>query len=67
MLLPECIYNIYKAFSLNPSYRLAFFRHGTDNAEKTYVIVDVFILCDCLPTNRNIRYNNGLPIVVMQY
>jgi hypothetical protein len=35
--------------------------------ENTSIIVDVFILGDCPATNRNIRYNNGLPIVVMQY
>jgi membrane-anchored protein YejM (alkaline phosphatase superfamily) len=35
--------------------------------QKTPIIVDMFILGDCLATNRNIRHNNGLPIVVMQY
>jgi hypothetical protein len=40
---------------------------GTDHIENTSIIVDVFILGDCPATNRNIRYNNGLPIVVMQY
>jgi hypothetical protein len=37
-----------------------------DQIENTYIIVDVFILGDCPAMNRNIRYNNGLPIVVMQ-
>jgi hypothetical protein len=39
---------------------------GADHIANTS-IVDVFILGDCPATNRNIRYNNGLPIVVMQY
>jgi hypothetical protein len=40
---------------------------GADNIENTSIIEDVFILGDCPATNRNIRYNNGLPIFVMQY
>jgi hypothetical protein len=40
---------------------------GTDHIENTSVIVNMFILGDCPATNRNIRYNNGLPIVGLQY
>jgi hypothetical protein len=41
------------------------YRLGTDHAQKTPIVLHVFILGDCLATNRNIRYDNGLPIVVM--
>jgi hypothetical protein len=68
---------------LNPRYRLSLYRHGKDHAENTVLLLrnlttghrepsshccllDCLQNC-CLATNRNIRYNNGLPIVIMQY
>jgi hypothetical protein len=39
---------------------------GVVHMENTSIIVDVFILGDCIATNRNIRYNNGLA-TTMQY
>jgi hypothetical protein len=35
--------------------------------QSSSIIVDVFILGNCLVTNHNICYNNKLPIAVMQY
>jgi hypothetical protein len=68
---------------LNPSYRLSLYRHGTDHADNTVLLLHNLItghreasshccLLDCLQNcclamSSNIRYNNGLPIVVMQY
>jgi hypothetical protein len=44
------------------------YRLGTDHAQKTPIIVDVFIVGDCLATSLGAYcYSNGLPIVVMQY
>jgi hypothetical protein len=40
---------------------------GADHIENISIIVDMFILGDFPATNRDIRYNNGLPIVVIQY
>jgi hypothetical protein len=68
---------------LNPSYSLSLYSHGTDHAENTVLLLrnlttgrreasshccllDRLQNC-CLATSCNIRYNNGLPIVVMQY
>jgi hypothetical protein len=47
-------------------------RHGTDHAENTSTVLLTACVLDCLQscclaTNRDIRYNNELPIVVMQY
>jgi hypothetical protein len=68
--------------AVNFSYRLSLYRHGTDHAENTVLLLRnlttghrepschyclLSCLQNCLARSCNIRYNNGLPIVVMQY
>jgi hypothetical protein len=46
---------------------ISVYRRGTDHTENLFHSCSDVSQRNCLATNRNIRYNNGLPIVVMQY